>query len=69
MRGMGYKVYAYNGVLYVKGLVGDETIQVFDASGRMQKRANADGDNEYSAQIDKGIYVVKINGESFKVKS
>jgi hypothetical protein len=69
MRDMGYKVYAYNGVLYVKGLVGDETIQVFDASGRMQKRANADGDNEYSAQIDKGIYVVKINGESFKVKS
>jgi len=67
--GMGYKVYAYNGVLYVKGLAGDETIQVFDASGRMQKRANADGDNEYSAQIDKGIYVVKINGESFKVKS
>ncbi len=54
-------------VIYVLGLVGGETVTIYDASGRMFNMAIAQG-NQYSTAVPMtGVYVVRVNEKTQKV--
>ena len=56
-------VFAENGVIYVKNLQGTAKISVFDIAGRLITQTNA---TEIPVNA-KGVYVVKVNAQAFKV--
>ena len=62
-----YQVFIRNGELHVRGLEGGETIRVYDVAGRdvLSDEATA---REYTVPLNAGVYVVKVNGQVYKVR-
>ena len=57
-----------NGMLLFNGLPAEAVISVYDLSGKLLRRVNAEGD--FSLSLDsfqKGIYIVNVNHVSYKV--
>ena len=61
-----YEVSGKNGVLHINGLMGGETITVYDASGRLMHKATT-SQQRYSVALSTGVYVVRIDNEVHKV--
>ena len=55
-----------NGVLHINGLVGGETITVYDASGRLVHKATT-SQQRYCVTLSTGVYVVRIDNEVHKL--
>ena len=62
-----YQVFIRNGELHVRGLEGGESIRVYDVAGRdvLSDEATA---REYTVPLNAGVYVVKVNGQVYKVR-
>ena len=60
------KVYGYNETLTVTGTEYGDTISIYDLNGAMLKTQNSVGSTN-NISLDNGIYIVKVNGKSFKV--
>ena len=60
------KVYGYNETLTVAGTEFGDTISIYDLNGAMLKTQNSVGSTNYIS-LDNGIYIVKVNGKSYKV--
>ena len=57
-----------NGMLLFNGLPADAVISVYDLSGKLLRRVNAEGDFSLSLDsLEKGIYIVNVNNVSYKV--
>ena len=61
-----YEVSGKNGVLHINGLMGGETITVYDASGRLMHKAMT-SQQRHSVALSTGVYVVRIDNEVHKV--
>jgi len=59
-------VYFQNNAIIIKGLQANDTYLVYDLSGRLHATGKSTGDLT-RIQTVKGVYVVLINGESYKV--
>ena len=62
-----YEVFIRNGQLYVRGLEGGEHIRVYDVAGRDVLSAQASG-GVFSTRLSTGVYIVKVNGNVYKVR-
>ena len=62
-----YQVFIRGGQLYVRGLQGGEHIRVYDMMGRDVLSVVSTG-REFKSPLQKGIYVVKVNGNVYKVR-
>ena len=67
MSEMQYQVYGQDGVLHVEGLRGNEVIRIYDATGRLQHRAVADG-RHYQVALTGAVYIVRVDNEVHKVQ-
>ena len=63
-----YEVYVRGGMLHVQGLEGGEQIGVYDVVGR-QLLSEVTTKNEFSIPLKTGVYIVKVNGNVYKVRS
>ena len=62
-----YVVYAYQGVLYVRGIVEGDRITVYSPSGKLVHSSTATGTEFTMPLYDNTGFFIKVNDQSFKV--
>lgn len=63
----GVDVYARNHELVVEGLVAGSTFRVYNISGMLLHERQSDGSVTTLSNLDKGVYIVRIGYQSYKV--
>ena len=61
---VGYNVWSANGKLHVKN-ANPGTLSIFTITGQLYKTIEISGD--YSESLPRGLYIVKLNGKTYKI--
>ena len=54
-------------IIFIKGVINSQNYQVLDLSGRIVKKGKIEQNRIAIPELSKGIYLIKINKESFKI--